>query len=144
MEAVIGLSNIPHNFIFSGSIGNVGTPGTPGFSGSMGAPGIAFPLPAFPPPPHETVQVKYVPLNEEYVKKIDEILEVVIAFDKEGEARSLAMDIKTRYQKSGVLTKQDMQVLNKLWNIFIFEKKFHPDSETTLGKLKNFLGGLND
>ena len=91
---------------------------------------------------HPTLPLKPI-LNKDYLKRIDEILDVVVGFDPSGHAGVTVVELRARYIDTGVLTKEDMEVLNGLWKIFVFEKKFHSDKETTLGRIKNLLGGLN-
>jgi len=122
-------------FAISGSFGI--TPG--GLSYTSGSFDTA-PIVVLSTTPHETV----ANLNEEYVKKIDEILALSVGYDDTGNAGIKVMEIKIRYTATGELTKQDMEVLNELWKILTWEQKFHSDKQSTVGKIKKLLGSIND
>jgi hypothetical protein len=94
--------------------------------------------------PHENVIVKVGPtLNEGYYTKIHEILDLAINFDSTSESVSQIKDILSEYVRSGVLTKEEMLFLNRMYKLFTFEAKYHPDKQTTVGRIKEILGGLN-
>jgi len=87
----------------------------------------------------ETVQKPI--LNQSYVQRINEISQLASMYNTE--AWTTVRDIRTSYHETGILSKNDMVVLNKLWAALSFEHKYHPENEKTLNTIKNILGAIN-
>jgi len=81
-------------------------------------------------------------INEEYVKRIKEIQELAIRFNDVSSIDAI-QNIIYSYRDTGVLTKNEMEFLNKLYKLFTFEVKYHKDKQTTIGRITEILGGLN-
>lgn len=87
--------------------------------------------------------VKLIP-DQEYLKRIREICRLAARFDPTQELLDQCITIRAAYVTSGILTKKEMEFLNRVYKLLKFEEKYHSDNETTIGRINNLLGGLNE
>ena len=87
----------------------------------------------------------YIVLNQEYTKRIEEIRALALRIDdpSRGELVSAIQDTYMSYKDTGILTKEEMVFLNRAYKFLTFEAKYHPDKESTIGRINEILGGRN-
>jgi len=83
-------------------------------------------------------------LNQDYIDRIKEIRLLAMKFDPTMDAVKKVQEILNDYESTGILTKNEMKALNRMYNVFSFEAKYHPDKATTIGVINEILGGLNE
>ena len=82
--------------------------------------------------------------NAEVYQKIRDVYGLAVSFDSSMEVVSKIHEIIIEYQRTAVLTKDEMIFLNQMHKLLSFEAKFHKDKQTTIGAISNILGALND
>lgn len=81
--------------------------------------------------------------NAEVYKKIRDVYDLAVSFDSSMEVVGKIHDIIIAYQRSAILTKDEMVFLNQMYKLLSFEAKYHKDKQTTIGAITTILGELN-
>lgn len=78
-----------------------------------------------------------------YLQRIKVILRLAARFDPNMDAVIKITDIHNDYVRTGILTKKEMEFLNRMYLLLSHVEKTHPEKETTIGHISTILGELN-